>query len=207
MWFVFVMLSELLNRCMCFILYLFLHTSVRQRSLLFCPSSVGHSSRCVHGMGREDELPSDGDSSESDAKTLVPNRTSASKAASHRTRPQKKVKKDGKVQAKAKAIDPDKMCTILRCTGKRKAKALYCLNHARDVAAMKYQAEKQGEAGFFDELVTNAERLTEAVEEFDRVNPKGRFRKSLIDLTLFKRRFTHTNSIIQRRAEEEWTWT
>ena len=145
----FVMLSELLDCCMCFIVYVVLHTSIRQRSRLFCPSSVGHSSHCVHGMGREDKLPSDGDSSESDAKTLVSNRTSASKAASHRTRPQKKVKKDGKVKAKAKAIDPDKMCTILRCTGKRKAKALYCLNHARDVAAMKYQAEKQGEVVFF----------------------------------------------------------
>ena len=38
------------------------------------------------------------------------------------------------------------------------------------------------------------------------MNPKGRFRKSLIDWTLFKRRLTHTNSITQRRAEEEWTW-
>ena len=99
-------------------------------------------------MGSEDELPSDGDSSESDAKTLVSNRTSASKAALHRTRLQRQVKMDGKVKAKAKAIDPDKMCTILRCTGKPKAKALYCLSHARDVAAIKYQAEKQAEAFF-----------------------------------------------------------
>ena len=47
------------------------------------------------------------------------------------------------------------------------AKALYCMNHARDVAAMKYQAEKQGQSGFvFDELVTDNAKLTEALEEF-----------------------------------------
>ena len=47
------------------------------------------------------------------------------------------------------------------------AKALYCMNHARDVAAMKCQAEKQGQSGFvFDELVTDNAKLTEALEEF-----------------------------------------
>ena len=34
---------------------------------------------------------------------------------------------------------------------------------------MKYQAEKQGESGFFDELATDATKLSEALEEFDRV--------------------------------------
>ena len=168
----------------------------------FCPSF------CLHAMGlSDDELPSDGSSSESDARTIATMRTSASKASQHRaSKPSKKAKKDGKAKAKVKAIDPDKVCSIVRCSSKRKAKALYCINHARDVAAMKYQAEKQHESGFFEELVTDNAKLTEALEEFDRVNPKGRFRKGLIDWTQFKRRFTQTDSMTNRRAEEEWTW-
>ena len=70
---------------------------------------------------------------------------------------------------------------------------------------MKYQAEKQGEGIFFEELVQDMAKLTGALEEFDRVNPKGRFRKGLIEWTQFKRRFTQTNSMKSRRAEEEWT--
>ena len=99
------------------------------------------------------------------------------------------------------------MSTILRCGQKRKARAVYCANHARDVAALKYQSDKAGELGFFDELAADAERLTLALEEFDRVNPKGRFRKQLIDWTQFKKRFKVTTAVTHRRAREEWTWT
>ena len=40
------------------------------------------------------------------------------------------------------------------------AKALYCMNHARDVAAMKYQAQKANEQAYFDDLVKDNEKLT-----------------------------------------------
>lgn len=193
--------------CFIFIFFLAYVKPSENAYVLFCHPFLFCPSLCLHAMGlSDDELPSNGSTSDSDAKTLVSKRTNTSKSSTHRAKTQKKVKKDAKPKAKSKAVDEDKRCTILRCHLKRKAKAVYCINHARDVAAMKYQAEKQGESGFFDELATDATKLSEALEEFDRVNPKGRWRKGLIDWTQFKKSFTHTNSITQRRGEEEWTW-
>ena len=179
--------------CFTFIFFLAYVKPSENAYVLFCHPFLFCPSLCLHAMGlSDDELPSNGSTSDSDAKTLVSKRTNTSKSSTHRAKTQKKVKKDAKPKAKSKAVDEDKRCTILRCHLKRKAKAVYCINHARDVAAMKYQAEKQGESGLFDELATDATKLSEALEEFDRVNPKGRWRKGLIDWTQFKKSFTHT---------------
>ena len=66
-------------------------------SFLFCHPFLFCPSLCLHAMGlSDDELPSNGSTSDSDAKTLVSKRTNTSKSSTHRAKTQKKVKKDAK---------------------------------------------------------------------------------------------------------------
>ena len=117
--------------------------------------------------------------------------------------PNKKVKKK---TTKCKVVSPEKMCGVMNCVEKKKGNSGECSKHTRDIAAMRFQAEKAGELKYFEALLRNREQLAKALDEFDRQNPPGRFRKTLIDWALFKRTFAVTISVTVRASEEEWTW-
>eukprot|EP00972_Heterocapsa_arctica_P113704 16438626-Heterocapsa_arctica.AAC.1 len=70
---------------------------------------------------------------------------------------------------------------------------------------MQYQAEKKKEGAFFAKVQLDPVKLAMACEEFDRLNPPGRFRKQLIDWTQWKKRFSVTSAVTVRQGEEEWS--
>ena len=72
-------------------------------------------------------------------------------------------------------------CFVASCTRGQKAKSKWCTTHAADIAAMKTQAEKAEEMSAYNKMITCPDKADAACEEFDRLNPEGRFRKALIE--------------------------
>ncbi len=81
-----------------------------------------------------------------------------------------------------------------------------CNRHNKDLEAMRFQAQKSGEAKVMADVEADPSKLALALDEFDRMNPPGRFRKQLIDWTQFKKRHTHTTKKIDQEKEEEYTY-
>ena len=109
---------------------------------------------------------------------------------------------------KKKAVPPEQQCFAARCVEKKKKGGKCCPTHMKDLEAMRYQAEKKGqsESRYMKKLEEDSVKLDGALADFARLNPPGKFRKSLIDWTQFSKKFGVTQNHTMRQSEEEYTW-
>ncbi|CAE7871566.1 unnamed protein product [Symbiodinium necroappetens] len=120
----------------------------------------------------------------------------------------------GRGRAKGKAApkrggrdkDKNKKCFKATCQEKAKAHSKWCVKHSKDTEAMKYQAKSQQDNGKTLQMLETAlgdpNKADLALDEFDRHNPQGRFRKNLIDWSAFERKFGRRSEVRNRCAEE-----
>ena len=128
----------------------------------------------------------------------------------------------GKAKAKSKAAakrgsgrggrggviqtDKNKKCFKATCTEKAKPHSKWCVKHSKDTEAMKYQARQQQDDGktlqMLETALSDANKADLALDEFDRENPRGRFRKNLIDWSAFEQKFGRRAEVRNRATEE-----
>ena len=95
-------------------------------------------------------------------------------------------------------------CFVAGCSVKKVGTKKFCSRHKRDAEAMQHQAKKAGEEEACKNLWICPHRARLALEQFDRDNPQGRFRKNLIDWAQYKRSYISGSSFTEREEEEEW---
>ena len=69
-----------------------------------------------------------------------------------------------------------------------------------------YQATVAGKRPLVDALILDQSKCIKAVADFDRENPKGKFRKKLIDWGQWQRKYSVEVVHTGRQGEEFWTW-
>ena len=78
---------------------------------------------------------------------------------------------------------------MISCDETCKANSKFCQRDTKLVAAIEYQATKKGELPTFTQIMNDPAKATEAVIDFDKKNPAGRFRWNLVDWGQWKKTF------------------
>ena len=119
----------------------------------------------------------------------------------------KAVKKGDKFDKKEKAAkrgavkEAKGKCFV--CGAKKKAKSRFCAEHTTVDAAIKAQAERDGQLEMYQHIMFNVERAKFAMEENAKNNPPGQsFRKACIDWGGFRKAFGIRKSIREIEPEE-----
>ena len=120
-------------------------------------------------------------------------------------------KKGGKAAAKSKgkAKDknkPDKACYIPGCPNTKSGKQKCCSDHKKVVEAILYQADKAGKKAEVEKILLDPVTAAKAVRDFEADNPPGRFRKKIIDFTVFLKTYSVETVQINRDCEENYTF-
>ena len=145
---------------------------------------------------------------------------SAASVTSTRTKTPKKGRKSGgevascssKASGVKKKIQKEKevpikhQCFVARCAAKKKTGSKCCSPHMKDLGALRYQADKKKESALMLEIEADPVRLEGALAEFARINPPGKFRKDLVDWSMFRKTFSVTKANTDRQREEEYSW-
>ena len=99
-----------------------------------------------------------------------------------------------------------KVCFANTCEAKVKAHSKFCPKHHRDVEAIRYQAKQKKDKQIEEavELAFNDPYKAQlALDDFDRENPSGKYRKKLIDFSAFKQKHGKRMEARVREEEEE----
>eukprot|EP00959_Pyramimonas_sp_CCMP1952_P151692 3173816-Pyramimonas_sp.AAC.1 len=94
-------------------------------------------------------------------------------------------------------------CFAQQCNEKKKANSKFCPKHHRSAENIKNQAERDGELQTYEQIFNDPVKADQALEQFDRDNCDGRFRKKLIEWGQWKRQFGVKVST-KTQGIEEW---
>ena len=114
-------------------------------------------------------------------------------------------KNQGKGRGKGVIKPHVKECFISGCNEKLRSKSRFCHKHHKDVEGIKYQAKVKNDPEVSEAVeaaFSDPQKARLAVDEFERQNPEGRFRKRLIDWSAFKQSFGK-RAEVRHRGEEE----
>ena len=118
---------------------------------------------------------------------------------------QAKAKAKAKTQASAKS--GDKLCFVINCGSSKKANSRFCEAHRQAADNIKTQAVANGTPEYAEQILYDAVKCTAAIEQWMKENPPGRFRKQLIDWTVWSRMFDVKTRITIRTGFTAWNWT
>lgn len=103
-----------------------------------------------------------------------------------------------------KEVPEEMRCFV--CSERKAGKQKFCAKHKKDYDAMLYQATRDKKMDAFNNIMRDADKARAAIEDFDKANPPGRFRKQHIDWAAFTVKYSKELVRIKRREEEEWTF-
>ena len=161
-----------------------------------------------------DDFDNFGDSGDGEAQPSEPGAEEQEQRGRARGRGKGSSKRAGRGAAKAKAKNAAKAravkaCFAASCDRKAKAHSRFCQDHHRDAEAIRYQAKQTKDPAQRKERMEAVEHALSdpakaklALEDFARLNPPGRFRKGLVDWTVFVQRFGKRMEVRTRQGEE-----
>ena len=99
------------------------------------------------------------------------------------------------------------LCYILVCDERKNGKSKYCKEHKKVTDAILYQAERQNRKAEVEKVLSEQVQCTKAVQDFQKENPPGRFRKKLIDFGQWFKTYSVETAITGREAVELYSFS
>ncbi|CAK0850852.1 unnamed protein product, partial [Prorocentrum cordatum] len=93
-------------------------------------------------------------------------------------------------------------CFAASCRSKKKHNGKFCIQHHKGAENCKNQAQKDGEIETYNQIFNDPVKADQALEQYEKDNCEGRFRKRLIDWGQWKRQFGVRVSTKVRNVEE-----
>ena len=118
----------------------------------------------------------------------------------------KKAKPKAKASAGRKAPNGSKKCFAAGCTESKKGKARFCAYHRPMADSIKSQGEAAGKLQEAEQLLNDEAKCAMALQQWERDNPPGKYRKKLIDWSQWQRQFKIKTVVIVREGQTQWTW-
>ena len=100
---------------------------------------------------------------------------------------------------------PEKLCFVDGCGCKKSGKSKFCGDHKKVTDAILYQAEKAKRKAEVERILSDQTQCTKAVHSFERDNRPGRFRKKLIDFSVWLK--VHTVEVITTSRDSAELWS
>ena len=126
------------------------------------------------------------------------------KAKKKKASPERKA--NAKSKSSAQAIKVANVCVAARCGQKKTGKATWCSTHRPLHQALEYQSKKAGHLKTHEAIFADAEKAASAFERFEKENPPGQYRKSVVDWLAWGKSFgvRRESSIPSKRRR--WTF-
>ena len=108
-----------------------------------------------------------------------------------------------KAKSKAKAKKEQPRCFAAQCPNQKAGKSRFCLHHRPMYQSIEYQAVKARTLPQVQRVFLGAEQAAEAFKKWEKENPPGQGRKSLIDWGAWEKSFGVRTGVSNQAGEEE----